>query len=409
MKAVLTGLGVGFGGLFVVVAALLALGAYAKNLPWVGLLGSAFTSLIPAWVMVLALVGGLLVWLSLHPTPSSGAARQVFGYGLPALAFLAVLGTGNVWLQMTGAASAHEVRLPPMAGFGLRGGPKGAPPDQTFVYTHDVGEDLHLSTFRPDGSPPAGGWPVLVYVHGGGWIGGSRTDRNADMHWFADQGWLVVSVDYALSSETRHLWDRAGPQVGCALAWIADNIGAHGGDIDRLALIGDSAGGALVINAGYMANAGTLAPSCGGTVPRVRAVSAMYPGSDPAALSKNTNIPTGAAVADMIRKYIGGTPEQYPNRIAYVTSRNHITPAAPPTLVYIAENDHLVSPASLNAFIKDAREGGVEVESVTVPFAEHGYDFLGTGNAIMRQTSLRFLNARVAGPKPALPARPQVR
>src|SRR6202041_4055353 len=94
---------------------------------------------------------------------------------------------------------------------------------------------------------------------------------------------LAVSIDYPLSSVDRHLWDITTSQVGCAMAWTAANAAQLGGDPDRISLLGSSAGGNLAINAAYLANAGRLESSCGGTVPRISAGSALYPPVDLAA------------------------------------------------------------------------------------------------------------------------------
>ena len=231
-----------------------------------------------------------------------------------------------------------------------------------------------------------------MYVHGGGWVSYSSAQRSADMRWFANQGLEVLSIDYSLSNKERHLWDRVIDQIGCALAWTDANIASRDGDPSRISLIGESAGGNLVINAGYLANAGKLESSCGGRVPHINAVSAMYPGVDLVAIHNNTYRPTGSNVRDMVTKYVGGSPQQFPERFAAVASATKITPAAPPTLLFITENDHLVPLESMRAFDAKARQAGVLVRTISVPYAEHGFDLTGIGNAIVRQVTLQFLS-----------------
>ncbi|MGH9889646.1 MAG: alpha/beta hydrolase, partial [bacterium] len=82
--------------------------------------------------------------------------------------------------------------------------------------------------------PERGGpHPVLVYLHGGGWVAGSpRTHRKLGLR-FAEAGYLVVNVDYRLSPEAPF----PGPFDDCVFAvrWAAENAGRFGGDASRLA------------------------------------------------------------------------------------------------------------------------------------------------------------------------------
>ena len=76
-----------------------------------------------------------------------------------------------------------------------------ATPDADVTYMTFGEEPLALSIFRP--APDATPAPVLVFIHGGGWVAGDRNAHAGDLRWFADQGWLTVSVDYALSGPDR--------------------------------------------------------------------------------------------------------------------------------------------------------------------------------------------------------------
>ena len=130
--------------------------------------------------------------------------------------------------------------------------------EETVVYSSYDNEPLKLEIYRPLTGNSNEQHPVLMYVHGGGWIMGSRLDHQSDMRWFAEQGWLVISVDYTLSTKERNLWDITEGQIACAMTWAGQNAKNYGGDISRFAMIGDSAGGNLVLNTSYQANQGTL-------------------------------------------------------------------------------------------------------------------------------------------------------
>ena len=86
--------------------------------------------------------------------------------------------------------------------------------------------------------------PVLVYFHGGGWVLG-----NIDTHdgycraLAAGAGIKVVSVDYRLAPE--HKFPTAPEDCYAATCWIIENAKNFGGDPQRVAVGGDSAGGNL--------------------------------------------------------------------------------------------------------------------------------------------------------------------
>lgn len=69
----------------------------------------------------------------------------------------------------------------------------------------------------------------------------------------------------------------------------------------------------------------------------------------------------------------------------------HPKPSAPPTLMFISENDHLVPVESMRKFAAQVRQAGIPIHAVSVPYAEHGFEIVGMGNAIVRQVSLQFM------------------
>ncbi len=89
---------------------------------------------------------------------------------------------------------------------------------------------------------------MFIYIHGGGWGGQTLKQRQADYRWFAARGYLVISLEYTLSSETRPTWNIAEQQLACGLKWVGGNAARFGGDPARVALWGEFAGGNLVLN-----------------------------------------------------------------------------------------------------------------------------------------------------------------
>jgi arylformamidase len=95
----------------------------------------------------------------------------------------------------------------------------------------------------------AAGLPVLLYVPGGGFVGGDKRDSDGFYanigHHFAERGFLVLAMNYRLAPD--HAWPAGGEDVGSAVAWVRDHAAAHGGDPGRIAVFGQSAGASHVL------------------------------------------------------------------------------------------------------------------------------------------------------------------
>ena len=101
---------------------------------------------------------------------------------------------------------------------------------------HSLTTDIHI----PKGEGP---FPILVYFHGGGWISGSPKSHRRICHRFAEAGFLVFNVDYALAPENP--FPQGFDECCESLKWVVANALEYGGDSNRLSVGGDSAGGNL--------------------------------------------------------------------------------------------------------------------------------------------------------------------
>lgn len=114
-----------------------------------------------------------------------------------------------------------------------------------------------LDLYRPDRVGPA---PILVFVHGGGFLKGDKGDGgnwpNANVgRMAAEAGFLGVVINYRLAPD--HVWPAGADDVAAVVAWLKAHAADHGGDPARIVLAGTSAGAVHV--AGYLKLAGAEA------------------------------------------------------------------------------------------------------------------------------------------------------
>lgn len=94
-----------------------------------------------------------------------------------------------------------------------------------------------LDVYAPDG---AVGAPVMVFVHGGGFVRGDKGDVANIGRYAAKHGVIGVTMNYRFAPE--NTWPSGAEDVAAALSWIRDNIGALGGNPDQIVIAGNSAG-----------------------------------------------------------------------------------------------------------------------------------------------------------------------
>ena len=97
-----------------------------------------------------------------------------------------------------------------------------------------------LDIYAPDGTEGA---PVLIDIHGGGWIQGTKQTRSLPAPAIVGRGIIWVPIDYGLAPD--YPMSDIVDHVRQAVAWVHGNIAAYGGDPDRLFVSGNSAGGHL--------------------------------------------------------------------------------------------------------------------------------------------------------------------
>jgi len=102
------------------------------------------------------------------------------------------------------------------------------------------GDRNKLNIWVPTGTKKTDKLPVLVWLYGGGWYSGARDDYGFAGRAFARQGFIVVIPDYRIVPDGH--WPDFLNDSAAAVAWTDAHIANYGGDPDRIALSGHSAG-----------------------------------------------------------------------------------------------------------------------------------------------------------------------
>ncbi|PZE58311.1 hypothetical protein DEJ04_09615 [Curtobacterium sp. MCLR17_044] len=248
-------------------------------------------------------------------------------------------------------------------------------PTKITTYVTAGGKAQQARIYEPKGGPK--GAPVMMYIHGGGWYGGTAEESDSLAQRWADRGWYVVNVDYRLADATHATWDEAPADVACALTWtdkLAKDVGA---DTGKLTVMGDSAGGHLAMLLGWSAAAGAAPSTCpgAGKVPVPDAVVAGYPVSNIDYTYDHGASPLPSFnPQEFTRFFLGGAPADVPDHVRAVSPSTYLSAAIPATLVLQPERDDFIPAKGNDEVMKQAKQAGADATIVQVPFAWHGFD-----------------------------------
>lgn len=262
---------------------------------------------------------------------------------------------------------------------------------ETCPYTQSEYGEVNLDAYyKDDGKTDK---PVMIYIHGGGWVTNTRETHSYYSKVLANHGYVAFALDYDLSSQERHLAKSTELQIAEAFAWAKNHAADFGGDIERLGVAGGSAGGNLALELSYKINAGIYKTAADGTVlPTVKAVSVTFPATSVAAVYNNDDLVFGNMTRNMAACYTGCSPEEDPALYDSLAPANAISASTPPTNIVLGASDAIVPPESTYEFDAALEEAGVEHQTVVMPYANHGFDAVdgNMGNRAYLDLSLRW-------------------
>jgi acetyl esterase/lipase len=206
-----------------------------------------------------------------------------------------------------------------------------------------------LDLYLPDSPPPVGGYPLVVFVHGGAWKMCDKRDvqMNGPLQ-ILPHGYALASINYRLSGEAR--FPAQIHDVKAALRWLRANSKAYGLNAERVAIWGDSAGAHLASLAGTshdIAELEDLSQGCPEQSSAVRAVVSWFGPTQFAWMDVYFG-QTGAGVADHSdadspeSQLLGAGVRDVPDAVRRANPETWLRPQCPPFLLQHGLQDAIV-------------------------------------------------------------------
>lgn len=233
-------------------------------------------------------------------------------------------------------------------------------PNITYLTANNYEAKLDVYKRRDTTGPQA----TLIWIHGGGWTGGTKEAAVMSlMPWF-EMGWNVVNVEYRLARVS--LAPAAVEDCLCALRWVAAQVKTYDFDTSRLVVSGDSAGGHLALTTGMIPESAGLDRECPGVpLPKLAAIINWYGITDVGDLLDGPNRKTYAVA------WLSSMPNR--DEIAKrVSPLNYVRPGMPPVLTIHGDADPTVPYTHALRLQEALQKADVPHELLTIPGGKHG-------------------------------------
>jgi acetyl esterase/lipase len=209
---------------------------------------------------------------------------------------------------------------------------------------------LQLDLYLPKGRTKA--TPAIIFIHGGAWKSGKRSDMKFYCVKFAEKGYVTATVTYRLMDEAP--FPAAVQDVKCAVRWLRANAVKYNIDPEHIVVSGNSAGGHLSMMVGYSDDP-SLEGSGGNNSfsSRVCAVVDFYGPTD-----LTTDF---AKKQPLVESFLGGkTFDEAPDIYKLASPIFHLTKDDPPTLIFHGTIDSTVPIAQADKLAVKLKEIGID-------------------------------------------------
>ena len=230
------------------------------------------------------------------------------------------------------------------------------------VYATANNTQLKLDIWYPRDNPNP--TPTIVFIHGGGWIFGSKEGAVYQLLPYLERGWRAVNIEYRMAGNS--LAPGAVEDVRCAVRWVFRNAKQWNFDTSKIVLTGQSAGGHLALIAGMLPKGTPLDNQCYGDEDmRVAAIINWY------GITDVNDLLAGPNLKNYAKMWVGSLPDaaavaKQVSPITYVRSD------LPPIITIHGDKDSVV-PYSQGTRLKEALDKAhVPNRLFTVKGGDHG-------------------------------------
>lgn len=206
--------------------------------------------------------------------------------------------------------------------------------------------------------------PTVIYIHGGGWVGGAKETSWLQLVPYLEAGWSVVNVEYRLARVS--LAPAAVEDCRCALRWVIRNARQYNFDTTRLVVTGHSAGGHLSLTTGILPASAGLDRECPGSEDlKVAAIVNWFGISDVVDLLDGPNMKEYAVA------WLSSMPnrEEVARRVSPLT---YVRAGLPPIITIHGDADPTVPYTHAVRLQEALNKAGVPNQLVTIPGGKHG-------------------------------------
>lgn len=192
-----------------------------------------------------------------------------------------------------------------------------------------------------------GPFPALVFLYGGGWRHGSRTNERVALKMAAKRGYVAIAPDYRLSKLTpdgtyENSFPGAVHDAKCAVRWLRANAESYNIDTNEIGARGYSAGGYLALMLGLTEPSDGLEGECEYSEYSSR-VQAMVNKAGPGDTTiRSVNLYAPVEGKGLLKNFLGGTPEQIPEVYDKASPTTYVSADDPPVLSIVGLSDEYI-------------------------------------------------------------------
>jgi acetyl esterase/lipase len=223
--------------------------------------------------------------------------------------------------------------------------------------------------------------PAIVFVHGGGWTHGSKTQTSfvAAAKDVATAGYVVFAINYPLASATSPGYPMQTNAVGTAVRWVKKHSAQYYVDPDRTGMLGGSAGATLVYTAGLQINAAT--PGSVRAMVGLSGPTQLWESLQSLQASANPDDPHSEFTLSNMEDFLGCPDGSCTEEMADAASPySNVNPNCPATDIYNSEGEGVPLDQEYN-FLNALIAAGCNAEIVVIPGSQHGFQYWPTAKA----------------------------